>query len=58
MLEEKKALREKLEEKGVSIEDAAKAIEFDPEILKLYLADDEYPIPKRIVKKLEEAVLN
>ena len=58
MLEEKKVLREKLEEKGVSIEDAAKAIEFDPEILKLYLADDEYPIPGRIVKKLEEAVLN
>ncbi|SMC27230.1 hypothetical protein SAMN02746041_02910 [Desulfacinum hydrothermale DSM 13146] len=58
MLDEKAQVISKLQEKGVDVEEAAKAIEFDPQILKLYLSEDDYPIPGRILKKLEEAVLN
>jgi hypothetical protein len=58
VLTEKLQLVEKLQEKGMPLEEAAKAIEFDPEILKLYFANDDYPVPSRILKKLQETVLN
>jgi len=55
---EKLELIQKLEEKGIDVTEAAKAIEFDPQILRLYLVRDDYPIPTRIMAKLKEAVLN
>ena len=49
---------EKMEEKGMSVAEAAVAISFDPMILALYLAKDAYPMPKRILDKLEGAMSN
>lgn len=49
---------EKLEEKGISVAEAAEAISFDPLMLSLYLVKDACPVPKRILDKLESAVEN
>jgi hypothetical protein len=49
---------EKMEEKGISVAEAAEAISFDPVILSLYLVRDAYPVPKRILDKLESAMAN
>lgn len=54
----KQELIEKLEAKGMTVDEIAGAIQFDPMILGLYLAKDEYPIPKRILQKLEEVAAN
>jgi hypothetical protein len=48
----------KIDEKGLTPQKLAEAIGFDPELLSLYLAKDAYPIPTRIMKKIEEAVMN
>lgn len=56
MVELKSRILEKLIQKNMSIPDLARAMEFDPDILKLYLVKDDYPIPTRIVKKIEEVV--
>jgi len=58
MVEEKLKVIEVIEEKGLDIAEIAQKIEFDPQLLKLYLNKDEYPIPKNILKKVEEVVLN
>ncbi len=58
MLEVKTELLEKLAQKGMDVPSLAQAMEFDPGILKLYLVKDDYPIPTRIVKKIEEVLAN
>ena len=49
---QKPELLEKLEEKKISVAKAAEAIGFDPRLLGLYLVNDTYPVPKRILEKL------
>jgi hypothetical protein len=56
MEERKLQLVEKMEEKGISIAEAAEAIAFNPMILGLYMVKDAYPVPKRILDKLETAL--
>ncbi|MGC9964591.1 MAG: hypothetical protein ABSE08_04230 [Syntrophobacteraceae bacterium] len=58
MEQRKLQIIEKMEEKGMSVAEAAVAISFDPMILALYLAKDAYPMPKRILDKLEGAMSN
>ncbi len=58
MEDRKGKIIEKMEEKGLSVSKAAEAISFDPMILGLYLVKDAYPIPKRILEKLEGALAN
>lgn len=58
MESQKLELVEKLEAKGMSIAEAAQAMEFDPKLLQLYLVKDAYPVPKRILDKLAEVVAN
>ena len=53
MEERKLKIIEKMEEKGMSVSAIAEAISFDPTILGLYLAKDAYPVPKRILDKVE-----
>ncbi|MGC9195242.1 MAG: hypothetical protein ACP5IL_07280 [Syntrophobacteraceae bacterium] len=57
-MERKLKLMEKMEEKGISPSQAAEAISFDPKILSLYLVKDAYPVPKRILDKLEASLAN
>ncbi|SFM51692.1 hypothetical protein [Thermodesulforhabdus norvegica] len=57
-MEEKIKIIEAIEQKGLDIKEIAEKIEFDPILLKLYLNRDDYPVPKRILKKVEEIVLN
>jgi hypothetical protein len=49
---------QKIEEKGLTMQKVAEAIEFDPLLLSLYLVKDAYPVPTRILKKISETVLN
>ncbi len=58
MDQEKQRVIELVEEKGIDLTELANKIEFDPILLKLYLTKDDYPVPKRILKKVEEAILN
>jgi hypothetical protein len=58
MEERKLKIIEKLEEKGMSVAAAAEAISFDPMVLGLYLVKDAYPVPGRILDKLEAALAN
>lgn len=55
---QKAELLQKMEEKGISIAAAAERITFDPALLTLYFARDAYPVPKRIMDKLAEAINN
>lgn len=48
----------KMEEKGVTLVEAAERIAFDPALLKLYFAQDSYPVPKRIIDKLAASMNN
>lgn len=58
-MEQKLKIIEKMEEKGMTVASVAEAISFEsPMILGLYLVKDAYPIPKRILDKLESAVAN
>jgi hypothetical protein len=57
-MEQKLKIIEKMEQKGVSVATIAEAISFNPMILDLYLVKDAYPIPKRILDKLEGALAN
>lgn len=54
----KLGLVQKMGEKGITIPQIAEAIQFDPQLLALYLAKDAYPIPKRIMDKLTAFVNN
>lgn len=58
MDERKIELIEKMEQKGMTVQQAAEAIEFNPMILGLYLIKDGYPVPKRILDKLATVVQN
>lgn len=58
MEDRKSKIIESMEEKGVSVAKAAEQIAFDPMILGLYLVKDAYPVPKRILDKLEGALAN
>jgi hypothetical protein len=51
-------LMEQMEAKGISVSQAAEAMQFDPKVLALYLIKDGYPVPKRILDKLAEVVQN
>jgi hypothetical protein len=55
---QKLAVMEKIKEKGLTVQKVAEAIEFNPQLLSLYLVDDAYPVPSRILKKITETVLN
>jgi hypothetical protein len=55
---QKLELFEKMQEKGISLSEAAEKIGFDPGLLKLYFAQDAYPVPQRIMDKLAEAIKN
>lgn len=58
MEQRKLKIIEKMEEKGMSVATAADAISFNPMILGLYLIKDIYPVPNRILDKLEGALAN
>ena len=58
MEELKLELIEKMEQKGMTVEQAAQAIEFNANILGLYLVKDGYPVPKCILDKLAAALQN
>jgi hypothetical protein len=49
---EKKAIKEKMEKKGVGLDKAAEELKVPENILSLYLKEDSNPIPKRIVDGL------
>ena len=53
MTERKLKIIENMEAKSMSVAEAAEAISFDPMILGLYLVKDAYPVPKRILDKVE-----
>jgi hypothetical protein len=55
---QKSEVFEQMEEKGVTLAEAAEKIGFDPALLKLYFADDAYPVPQRIIDKLAAAINN
>lgn len=57
-MEQKFSIMEKMEEKGMSVAKLAEAISFDPALLGLYLIKDSYPMPKRILEKIEGALAN
>ncbi len=56
MEERKLKLIGQMEEKGISVAKIAEDIAFDPMILGLYLVKDAFPVPKRILDKLEGAL--
>jgi hypothetical protein len=49
---EKKALKEKLAEKGIAIDKAAEELKVPEQMLNLYLKEDSNPVPKRIIEGL------
>lgn len=51
-------LVQKMEEKGISVSQAAESMGFDATLLGLYLTKDGYPVPNRILDKLAEVVQN
>ena len=58
MEQRKLKIIDQMEEKGMSVKAVAEAISFDPMILSLYLVKDAYPVPKRILDKLEGTLAN
>ena len=56
MESKKLELIQKMEEKGMTVEQVAAAIEFDPIVLSLYLVKDAYPVPNRILDKVSQAL--
>ena len=58
MESQKLELLQKMEQKGITVAEAAGKIAFDATILKLYFSQDAYPVPKRIIDKLTEAISN
>lgn len=51
---EKVALKEKLTEKGIDFDKAAKELNVPAALLALYLKEDSYPVPKRIIDGLNK----
>ena len=58
MEQRKLKIIEKMEEKGMSVATVADTISFNPMILELYLVKDAYPMPTRLLDKLEGALAN
>ncbi len=58
MESQKLELLQKMEQKGITVAEAADKIAFDAALLKLYFAQDAYPVPKRIMDKLAGAIAN
>lgn len=46
---EKRALKEKLAEKGIGLDKASEELKVREQMLSLYLTEDSNPIPKRII---------
>ena len=51
---EKRALKEKLAEKGIGFDEAAEELNVPESLLNLYFKDDSNPIPKRIIEGLNK----
>lgn len=51
---EKQALKEKLAEKGVGLDEAAEKLNVPEQMIALYLKEDSNPVPKRIVDGLNK----
>ena len=51
---EKRALKEKLTEKGIGFDKAAEELKVPESLLLLYLKDDSNPVPKRIIEGLNK----
>lgn len=49
---------QRIQEKGMTVEQVAEAIQFDPVLLSLYLTDDAYPVPKRIIDNISKSLSN
>ena len=49
---EKRELSEKLAEKGIALDKAAEALKVSEQMLALYLTEDSYPVPRRIIDGL------
>ncbi len=58
MEQRKLEIIEKMEEKKLSVATVADTISFNPMILGLYLIKDAYPMPTRLLDKLEGALAN
>jgi len=58
MVTQKLELIQKMEQKGMTVAQAAEAMGFDAQLLGLYLVKDAYPVPKRILDKLAEVISN
>ncbi|MGD0397442.1 MAG: hypothetical protein ABSC04_00865 [Syntrophobacteraceae bacterium] len=56
MEQRKLKIIEKMEEKKMSVATVADTISFNPMILGLYLIKDAYPMPTRLLEKLEGAL--
>ncbi|MFZ0946324.1 MAG: hypothetical protein WB930_03330 [Syntrophobacteraceae bacterium] len=56
MEQRKLKIIEKMEEKKMSVATVADTISFNPMILGLYLIKDAYPMPTRLLDKLEGAL--
>jgi hypothetical protein len=53
---QKSEVLQSIEGRGLTLSDVAEKIGFDPNLLRLYFAQDSYPVPKRIIDKLVEAI--
>jgi len=53
---EKLELMQQIKEKQADVSSLAEQIKLDPNLLRLYLAEDTYPMPKRIIDKLTQAM--
>ena len=53
---DKLELLQQIEEKQLDISQLAEKVEFDPRLLRLYMIHDTYPMPKRIIQKLSDAI--
>ena len=51
---EKRALKEKLDERGISLDKAAEELNVPEQIIALYFTEDSNPIPNRIVDGLNK----
>jgi hypothetical protein len=51
---EKRALKEKLAEKGIGLDKAGEQLKVPASLLALYLKDDSNPVPKRIIDGLNK----
>lgn len=53
---EKLELMQQIKEKQVDVSSLAEQIKLDLNLLRLYLIEDAYPMPKRIIDQLTQAM--